>query len=173
MSQGITTRSLLVLRHAEAGHDYTGDDHGRALTARGSEQARSVGNWLVETGFLPEATSTSDALRTRQTCVWVNAQLGEKAPTPYIDSRLYLASEDELLSAVHETPEAVSSLLVVAHMPGVQSLSMALAGMDSAESPVLEMAHHWPTCGIARFEIDGTWSELQAKGARLTHFHCA
>lgn len=163
-------KSLLILRHGEAGQSFSGDDYSRTLTARGTEQSRIVGSWLRESGNLPDATICSDAMRTRQTCIWVSKELGEKAATPYLDSRLYLADPRQMISIVNETPETVQSLLVVAHMPGVQEMSMHLASVHSAEDPVIQMARTWPTAGLARFTVDKPWAELDGRDARLTDF---
>lgn len=163
-------RQLLILRHAEAGHSFSGDDHSRTLTTSGEQQAREVGRHLSAGEPAVDATICSDAMRTRQTCIWINSELGEKAPTPYLDPRLYLASSRQMLSVINETPETVRCLLVIAHMPGVQELSMELASVYSAEEPVLQMAGHWPTAGLARFEVDRPWAELDGRDAQLLEF---
>lgn len=163
-------KTLLILRHGEAGPSFSGDDHSRTLTPRGQEQSRQAGAWLREAGHLPDATVCSDAMRTRQTCIWVDEALGEKAPTPYLDSRLYLAAPRQMLSIINETPETVQSLLVIGHMPGVQEVSMELASVHSEEEPVIRMAGSWPTAGIARFEVEGPWAELDGRDARLVEF---
>lgn len=164
-------KTLLILRHAEAGHSFSGEDHGRTLTARGEEQAREVGALLAHQNPLTDAVICSDAMRTRQTCTWVNHELGEKAPTPYLDDRLYLASARQMLAVINETPEAVQSLLVIAHMPGVQDLCMELSSVQSAEGPVLQMAGSYPTAGLAVLEVETPWVELDVREARLTDFH--
>lgn len=161
---------LLVLRHAEAGHTFTGDDHSRTLTARGQQQARQVGRWLLETGQWPETTLVSDAMRTRQTCTWVGHELGEKAATPYVDDRLYLAPSRTMCSVINETPQTVQTLLVIAHMPGVQELAMELVSPDSDEDAVLSMAEHWPPGGVAVLDVSTPWAELDGRDAVLTQF---
>lgn len=163
-------KRLLVLRHAEAGHTFTGDDHSRTLTANGQHQAREVGRWLLDSGCWPESTIVSDAMRARQTCIWVGHELGEKAATPYLDDRLYLAPSRSMCSVIHETPQTVQTLLVIAHMPGVQDLAMELVSPDSAEQTVLSMAEHWPTAGLAVFDVDKPWAALDGRDARLTQF---
>lgn len=163
-------KTLLVLRHAEAGHSFSGEDHTRTLTERGHQQARGVGENLARQGIAPEAAVVSDAMRTRQTYVWIAEQLGDVAPTPYLDDRLYLAHSATMCSILNETPETVHSLLVVAHMPGVQELSMALASAESDERAVLSMAEQWPTAGLAQFAISGPWAELDGRDAELLSF---
>lgn len=163
-------KKLLILRHAEAGHSFTGDDHSRTLTEDGQQQARNIGSRLLESEYWPECTVVSAAMRTRQTCIWIGEQLGEKAPTPYLDDRLYLASWTQLCSVINETPEAVQTLLVIAHMPGVQDLSMQLTSAESDEQAALEMASHWPAAGLAVFSVDKPWAELDGRDAALLEF---
>lgn len=163
-------KRLLILRHAEAGHSFTGDDHSRTLTEDGQRQARIIGSRLLESEYLPECTVVSSAMRTRQTCVWIGDQLGDQAPTPYLDDRLYLASATQLCSVVNETPETVQTLLVIAHMPGVQDLSMDLTSAESDESAALAMASQWPPAGLAVFTVDKPWSELDGRDAALVEF---
>lgn len=163
-------KTLLILRHAEAGHSFSGDDHSRQLTQRGQAEAQLMGQWLAEQNLAPEAAVVSDAMRTRQTYVWISDRLGDLAPTAYLDSRLYLAESRGLCSIINETPETVQTLLVVAHMPGVQDLAMELAGVHSDEAAVLEMAQHWPPGGLARLQSYKAWAELDGRDAELTDF---
>lgn len=163
-------KRLLVLRHAQAGHTFTGDDHSRTLTEKGQRHSREVGRWLLESQLWPEATIVSDAMRARQTFIWIADELGDKAATPYLDDRLYMASSRTMCSVINETPEAVQTLLVIAHMPGVQDLAMELASRDSEETAVLSMAEHWPTAGLAVFDVDKPWAELDGRDALLTRF---
>ncbi|WP_147108257.1 SixA phosphatase family protein [Nesterenkonia populi] len=163
-------KKLLVLRHAEAGMSFTGEDRSRNLTAHGQEQARGVGQLLLEEKHWPEVTLVSDAMRTRQTAIWIGSVMGERGTTPYLDSRLYLGDSRTLGSVVNETPETAETLLLIAHMPGVQELSMELASMASEERAVLSMAEHWPPGGLAIFTFDGPWAELDHRNADLQEF---
>lgn len=164
------SKTLLVLRHAEAGHSFSGDDHSRTLTEYGQTQARKIGQWLLQSRYWPEVTIVSSAMRTRQTSIWVAHELGEKAPTAQLDDRMYLGSSRQLCSVINETPETVDNLLVIAHMPGVQELSMELTSADSDEEASLEMASQWPPAGLARFDVTKPWAELDGRDAVLAEF---
>ncbi|TLP75749.1 SixA phosphatase family protein [Nesterenkonia sphaerica] len=164
------SKTLLVLRHAEAGHSFSGDDFARTLTESGQAQACQVGRWLLGSSCVPEMTVVSSAMRTRQTSIWISHVLGDQAPTAELDDRIYLGSEAQLCSVLNETPETVSTLLLIAHMPGVQELSMRLTSAESQESAALEMATQWPPAGLARFELSKPWAELDGRDAVLTDF---
>lgn len=163
-------KKLLILRHAEAGMSFTGDDHSRDLTQRGQEQAREMGRLLMGEKHWPEVILVSDAMRTRQTAIWIGSELGERGTTPYLDSRLYLADSRTLCSVINETPETAESVLLIAHMPGVQDLSMELTSMASEERAVFSMAESWPPAGLAVFTFDGPWAELDHRNAELKEF---
>lgn len=163
-------KTLLILRHAKADWPVGVPDHDRPLAGRGEREAPLAGRWLVDQGLVPESIVCSSAVRTRQACMWVCSELGEKAPTPYLDSRLYEASAARALAVINETEERVRSLLVVGHMPWVQELGMRLASVDSDEEAVMSMAERYPTLGLQVFRVPGDWASLDGRDARMTHF---
>lgn len=169
MSTNTDQKRLIVLRHGKAAYPPV-EDHERPLADRGNAEAPAAGQWLVEQEIYPDAIITSDALRTRQTTTWVISELGEQAPTPYLDSRLYMASAAQALAVINETEEQVRTLLVVGHMPWVQELGMRLASVSSDEKAVIDMAEHYPTLGMMVFGIPGEWASLDGRDADMTHF---
>ena len=162
-------KRLIVLRHGKAAYPPV-PDHERPLAQRGNKEAPAAGRWLVEQGFYPDAIITSDAVRTRQTTTWMLNELEDKAPTPYLDSRLYMAPVSRVLAVINETEEQVRSLMLVGHMPWVQELGMRLASVDSDEDAVIEMAERYPTLGLMVFEVPGEWASLDGRDAKMTHF---
>ena len=163
-------KTLLVMRHATAAWAADGVDHHRPLAGHGHEEAAAMGRWMTERGWIPDQIVCSDALRTRQTCVWVCERLGELAPTPYLDPRLYGADAARALAVVNETEETTRRLLVVGHMPWVQELGMRLMSLDSDQDAALRMSEHYPTLGMQVFRVEKPWAELDGRDAALTHF---
>lgn len=163
-------KRLIILRHAKSDWPRDVADHERPLASRGNREAPLAGLWLRENGLVPDAIVSSDAVRTRQTCTWVCSELGEKAPTPYLDSRLYDAGPAEALTVINETEEQVRTLLVIGHMPWVQELGMRIASVDSNEDAVMSMAEKLPTLGMQVFEIPEQWASLDGRDAEMTHF---
>lgn len=161
-------RLLIVMRHAEA--DWGLDDFNRPLTKRGHGQAPKAGRWLLENGFVPEMLISSAALRTRQTTAWVSEGLGEKAPTASLDERLYNAPSSQLMTAVNVAPQTVNSLMLVAHWPGVQDLSMNLASPDSDYDALMDLSYGFEPGSLAVFEVLGEWNQLVEREARLIAF---
>lgn len=162
-------KRLIVLRHGKAAYPPV-PDHERPLAQRGNTEAPAAGKWLIEREFYPDAIITSDAVRTRQTTTWILNELGDKAPTPYLDSRLYMASAAQALSVINETEEQVRTLMLVGHMPWVQDLGMRLVSTASHEDAVIRMAERYPTLGLMVFNIPGEWATLDGRDANMTHF---
>lgn len=169
MSTNTDQKRLIVLRHGKAAYPPV-PDHERPLADRGNTEAPAAGRWLIDNDLYPDAIITSDAVRTRQTTTWVINELGDKAATPYLDSRLYLSSASQVLSVINETEEQVRTLMVVGHMPWVQELGMRLASVESDERAVLDMAERYPTLGMMVFNIPGEWASLDGRDADMTHF---
>jgi phosphohistidine phosphatase len=156
-------RRLIVLRHAKSAWPDV-DDLDRPLAARGRRDAPAAGRWLRDDACLPDRVICSPARRTRETWEFVAEKLGATPPVSY-DERVYDASMLTLLGVVHEVPESVRTLLLVGHNPGMQELTLALAG--EAVGDALQRAREkFPTSAIAVLTIPGPWSAL-APGAAL------
>lgn len=160
-------RTLIIMRHAEA--DWGLDDFNRPLTRRGHSQAPRAGAWLVEQGLIPEMMVSSAALRTRQTTTWVSEALGDKAPTASLDERLYNAPASQLLTTINRTPEAVHSLMLIAHLPGVQDATLQLARPDSDYEALMDASYGFAPATLAVFQVQGDWGQLVDGEAQLIH----
>lgn len=163
-------KRLVLLRHAKSDYPLGVSDHDRPLAARGNREAPAAGAWLREHGVVPDYIVLSDAQRTRATCAWVISELGEKAPTPYMDSRIYGASSTRLCSIINETPDTVTTLLVIGHQPVLQELAMRLASADSDEEAVYELAMDYPTLGLTVLQTEKPWSEIDGRDMQVTDF---
>lgn len=168
LSKRHDSKMLIIMRHAEA--DWGMDDFNRHLTKRGHEQASQAGQWLMATEAIPEMIISSAALRTRQTTTWIEDALGEKAPTASLDERLYNAPGTALISAINNAPASVNSLMLVAHLPGVQDAAMALMRSDSEVEASTEISYGFPPASVAVFEVLGNWDELVDGEAKLIAF---
>lgn len=161
-------RTLILMRHAEA--DWGLDDFNRPLTRRGHEQAPRAGQWLLEHGFIPEMLVSSAALRTRQTTTWVSQALGEKAPTASLDERLYNAPASCLLTTINRAPAGVQTLMLVAHLPGVQDAALQLARPDSDYEALMDASYGYAPSSLTVLQVESDWDQLMEGEARLTHF---
>ena len=167
-------KTLCLLRHGQAGRRIDLQDFDRPLSATGVEAAGRIAATLRRAGLLPDLVLCSGAKRARQTWQVMDAQLtAEEADGLTLDLRedLYLASETRLLIALRKLPEAASSVLLVAHNPGLHRLARELAGADSRAEALARLGRGFPAAGLAVLTYDAAnWAELAPGRARLTDF---
>ena len=131
---------LVLVRHAKSDWgDDSLDDHDRPLGHHGCVAQASTAERLADSGFRVDAILSSTALRARTTAAYFAATLGLEVQ---LQERLYGAPASQLLRAAAES--GASSVMVVAHDPGMSVLAGQLSG---------EIAH-MPTCAVATF----TWA---------------
>jgi phosphohistidine phosphatase len=119
-------RTLHLLRHAKSSWDDPSlADHDRPLAGRGRRDAKRIAEHIRRSGIEPELVLCSTAARTRETLALVEPALG--SPAVELEDDLYGASADELLARIRRVPDAVGSVLVIGHNPGLHELALALA----------------------------------------------
>lgn len=169
-------RQLLLLRHAKSMWDDPKlSDHARPLNGRGKASARAVGEAMRARALTPDLVLVSSARRTLQTL----EALQPWARTPLVEpmDALYLASAASMLDVLHQVTEAMPTVLLIAHNPGIHELAMLLVGAQGftqatgAEAATLELlAQGYPTGALCEFAITGPWSTLGEGGGRLLAF---
>jgi phosphohistidine phosphatase len=160
-------RTLVLVRHAKSDYPPSVEDHDRPLSERGERDAEAAAAALR--GQEPELVLCSTAARARRTWDLIETGLGHPVTVRY-ERALYNASSRAILGLVRGIDEGVQRLAVVAHNPGTQELAEQLAGRGKG-GELRRMAQKFPTAGIAVLAVDGSWSELDAGGARLVAFH--
>jgi phosphohistidine phosphatase len=150
--------TLYLLRHAKSSWaDPTLSDHERPLAPRGKRDAKRIAKHLARLGVEPELVLCSSAERTRETLELLRPALGA-TPTVRLEAELYAASLDRLLERIRAVPEAVASLMLIGHNPGLQQLALVLAA-TGAELERLESK--FPTAALATLTLaNATWSQL-------------
>lgn len=162
-------KTLLVLRHAKAEIGTANqDDHTRKLVERGVEAARIIGAYMFRKGIRPDKVFCSDAARTRQT--WAQIEGMYSAPNVEFTRKLYMASANEMLHMLAGLPEAVKSVMVIAHNPGVHQLCLKLAHQGD-EDALDRMFLKFPTCSLAIIDLgDVAWNDVANASGRLVDF---
>jgi phosphohistidine phosphatase len=121
-----------------------------------------MGQRLAAMGLQPGLLLTSTARRARQTAELVRPAWAE-APRLQTDTRLYLASPGDMLAVIAVQDDAVDSLLVVGHNPGLTRLCNSLV----PELALLNL----PTAGAVSILCDtATWSAIDAAGFSLAFY---
>jgi phosphohistidine phosphatase len=155
--------TLYLLRHAKSSWDDPArDDHDRPLAPRGVRAATRMAEHLREAGVAPDLVLCSSAARARQTLELVAPAL-EHADVQF-EERLYAATAGQLLERLHALPEAVESVAVVGHNPGLQELALDLAGRGAKLS---QLAAKLPTGALAVLRTDRAWATLGQADAEL------
>jgi phosphohistidine phosphatase len=160
--------TLYLLRHAKSSWDDRSlPDRDRPLAPRGRRDAKRIAKHLARLGTGPELILCSPSKRTRQTLDLIRPVLGATS-TVTLDEDLYAASSDDLLERVRLVPEAVASVMLIGHNPGLHRLALELAS-DGGELDRLEAK--FPTAALATLTIaERTWNGLRPADAVLAAF---
>jgi len=161
----VTTRTLVLLRHAKAANPEGVADTDRPLTPRGHADAAAAGAWLSQRGYGPDLVVCSPARRTRETWHGIALALATGPDVRY-EEDAYVASARDLLDLVADADDAVETLLVIGHNPAVSQVSALL-------DPARVDPDGLRTCGLAVHRFDGSWGALGARKARLAATHTA
>lgn len=170
-SANAETVRLIVLRHAKSAWPEGVPDLERPLAERGLRDAPRMGTWLRQAAVRPGLVICSPALRTRQTWELVSQPLGGE-PIVAIEPRLYGAEVEELLEVLREVPAGVGTVLLVAHFPGVQGLTLELVGQahHGHRHDVERVREKFPTAGAAVLTLPSGWASLRRGTGTLTAF---
>ncbi len=148
-------RTLLVLRHAQSGHDDPRlADHDRPLTERGQRDADWIGRVLKKHGLTPDVVVSSTAQRALDTAQRTAQACGYAAPIE-TTRRLYDAEVRQIAEVVGEIDDQHGIALIVGHNPGLQEFLVHRAGW------------HGPlhTAMLAQVVLDGDRWEVMRRRA--------
>ena len=161
---------LLILRHANAAREPSNNDHDRALTERGREDARAMGRWLAVERLVPDLALVSDATRTRQTFDLVRQELRGRLRA-ICEPALYEADDDAILRVLNAIPDGPTRVLICGHNPGLHDVTLAL--IDEGGDPVARemLRAGMPTSAIAVLAFDWrTWCNVAPRSGQLLRF---
>ncbi len=159
-------RSVHLLRHAKSSWKSGLPDHERPLAPRGRRAATAICRHMQEQGIEPELVLCSSAGRTRETLEGIEPALGSAEVA--IEEELYGASKAALLDRLRAVPDAVGSVMLIGHNPGIELLALELA-QPSPERRELE--EKFPTAALATLLFAGaSWRELGPGAATLAGF---
>jgi phosphohistidine phosphatase len=156
------SRRLYLLRHAKSSWDHPGlSDHDRPLAKRGRRAAKALRPYLQKYEVAPELVLCSTARRARETLERIEPALG--APTVRGEPALYAASAEALLDRLRDVPDAVTSVMLIGHCPGIEELADTLTG-----SPV---ESKFPTGALATLQfVSASWGDTGPGTARRIDF---
>ncbi|MDP9847363.1 SixA phosphatase family protein [Streptosporangium lutulentum] len=152
----MTTRTLIVLRHAQAAHGSGLPDRERPLTERGELDARRVGEALTGMDLRPDLVLCSPSVRTRRTAALALSGFeGDFTPSSadiLFEPVIYEAYFEELLTLIRRSDPETRTLMLIGHNPGVHDLVRELTGWDGDPG--------FRPGAFAVIEIDDEWAGL-------------
>jgi phosphohistidine phosphatase len=167
-----TMLRLMLLRHAKSDWPSGVQDAERPLSDRGEAAARLMGDYLAHHALVPGRAVCSPARRTRDTWTALSARWAEaaKAVDIVFDARLYGATRQGIVSIIRGQDDAVRTLLVIGHNPGLQEAAEWLIAAGDVEQRE-RLREKFPTAALAviDFALDG-WNRIHERAGRLDRF---
>lgn len=150
---------LILMRHAKSEWgDPAIADFDRPLNGRGRRDAPRMARWLARHHMVPDRILASTARRVQETVAGM-LPCWDAAPAVLWSGDLYHASPEAILRHLASDGGEDSTVMIVAHNPGLELLVGTLAG---------EMIP-FPTAAMAIFAVRGeNWAQpIDRKKARL------
>ncbi len=146
-------KTLLILRHAKSSWKHPDlADHDRPLNKRGKHEAHEMGLLIRKESLTPGLILSSTAKRARATAEAVAEECGYEGEIEFKPA-FYPGEPKDYLRAVSGVSDAVQSVMVVGHNPGMEELLETLT--DQAET--------LSTAALARVDLPiERWQELSS-----------
>lgn len=158
-------KTLYIIRHAKSSWaDPTASDFERGLNDRGKRDAPRMGKRLKEKAIHPDIVVTSPAKRALSTAKKISEVIKYKKEKIKIESKLYHADEDTILSVVQNINDNQSTAMIFGHNPGLTDFVNAISSEEINIDNV-------PTSGIVAFTLPvESWKDVTFKSAKLMFF---
>ena len=109
-----------------------------------------MGKLFAKKNIAVDLIISSPATRTIKTAQIIAEQISYKTKIK-TEQKLYDAFADEILKVIQSVDSIYNSLVIVAHNPGLTSLSNQL---------IKEKITDIPTCGIVAIEFNNDWKDI-------------
>jgi len=163
---GTAKLTLTLLRHGEAQPiDSCPEDFERALTKRGTAQAKEMAARLARKGLIPDLILASPAERAWATASLVAAACELDAKQIQCARELYLAEPETIWRLVTERHAHLTHVLICGHNPGLSQIVSRLGPKRQLRD--------LSTAGLATAVWQGTaavWASLQPETAHSCEF---
>lgn len=165
----IAMRRLILLRHAKSALAEAGQsDFDRPLNQRGLVVTPKMGDYMQNSGLLPDYALISSSRRTRDT--WQHLQTSWPETRHGFDGRLYEASLATLMGIIRAMPTQIATLLVIAHNPGLHELAISLQRQDNSKMARL-LREKFPTAALCVLDFSAEeWSDVWPQSGFLERF---
>ncbi len=120
----------------------------------------------------PDLVLCSSARRARDTLDGIRPALPDGVEV-LIEDDLYDASSSSLVDRVRQLDEAIASVMLVGHNPGLHDLAVELVGDDRDHDDATgweQLVTKFPTGAIATVSFRARWADVQPGCAELVDF---
>jgi phosphohistidine phosphatase len=114
-------KTLIFVRHGEAGHDAE-SDFKRGLTPSGKSQAEKVAMLLLTHQLIPSAVLCSSAVRTRETCEIICKILKIDANEVQTFTKFYSKGFETYIDEIIALDNSIDNAMIVGHNPAISQL---------------------------------------------------
>jgi phosphohistidine phosphatase len=144
-------------------------DRERPLAERGRKASSLMGEYLAESGLVPDLAVVSVARRAQETWNLVKVAFGREL-AQQDEPRIYEASAQAILGVIRETEPRTHTLLLAGHNPGFHDLALELIGAGTP-SALSQLARKYPTAGLIVIDFDiERWIDAAPGLGRLERF---
>tara|TARA_B100000686_G_scaffold63979_1_gene68787 strand:- start:3011 stop:3523 length:513 start_codon:yes stop_codon:yes gene_type:complete len=162
---------LYIIRHAKAEQHVIGkEDHDRNLLNNGRKRALKLSKWLNNISPKIEKFLCSSSYRTIQTAEIINTELLEKVSIN-IESKLYGASEEEILNYLIFLDDNINSIGLVGHEPGLRKLAIYLTGGYAKGLETVLNKHFSTSSAIVLVFNIKRWDQISERIGILSHYY--
>lgn len=152
-------KKLILVRHAKSDWPEETEDFDRPLADKGLEEASSISRFMKNREIAIDSFVSSPAVRALTTCKIFNQAYQLSIRT---DEKLYNPSENNFYSVIYGLDDSHDSVAFFSHNNGISNFANSIS----------ENIFHFPTCGVAGFEIDcNSWSEFDGAAKKLLFFY--
>jgi len=152
-------KKLILVRHAKSDWPEETEDFDRPLADKGLEEAMQMSRFMKKNSVSIDTFVSSPATRALNTCKIFNQTYQINIIT---DEKLYHPSETNFESVIYDLDDSHESVAFFSHNNGISNFANSMS----------EDIFHFPTCGVAGFEIDcNSWSEFDGAKKKLLFFY--
>lgn len=161
---------LMLLRHAKSDWSANLPDKERQLNQRGRAAAPRMGEYMAESGLVPDRVLCSPAVRASETWTLVHKALPDAPRAEYLEELYDFGSGSTFVRIIREHAGNSKCVLVVGHNPWMEDLAGLLAACGH-ERQLARMTRKFPTAALAVIDFDfDDWSNLAPQTGRLHRF---
>jgi len=152
-------KKLILVRHAKSDWPEETEDFDRPLADKGLQDAMNMSRFMKNKNISIDYLVSSPAVRALNTCRIFNQTYQLNMSTA---DKLYNPSERNFESVIYDLDDHLNSVALFSHNNGISNFANSIS----------EDIFHFPTCGVAGFEIDcNSWSEFDGAKKKLLFFY--